>query len=291
MTEFSSTVTDQHHSTQAHATDCLNCGQSIQANFCGHCGQSAHTHAINWHYIWHEIPHSVGHLDKGILFTIRQLATRPGYAIREFFDGRRVSHYRPLSLLLLLGTVSVFAMNFLNVRMDELMMAQQGPRPNAEANAMVQKFITFMSKNMTLINIATLPMYAFWYWRLFRRGYNYPQLLVAQTFIASFNMLVSLLFIGSLWALGGSASTMQSLSYAFMLVYVAYQTITYVQLMRGKLPTVSVVWRSVVAYAVSYLSFIVIAGLIGFGWAIITITSQHAGKQPTSAQKTVVAPK
>ncbi|TAE09305.1 MAG: hypothetical protein EAY72_12660 [Bacteroidetes bacterium] len=44
---------------------CKNCSRQYNGNFCYHCGQPANTKAIDWHYIVHDVPHSVLHIDKG----------------------------------------------------------------------------------------------------------------------------------------------------------------------------------------------------------------------------------
>ena len=240
MTKFSSTVGTQYdhaydvHTHAAHATDCLNCGQVIQANFCGHCGQSAHTHAVNWHYIWHEIPHSVWHVDRGILFTIRQLCTRPGHTIREFLEGKRVNHYRPLALLLLLGGLLVLVMHSLDLSMAKLSQDAYRTDASAEAKAFGMRMNQFMEEKMTILNIAFLPFFAFGYWLAFRRkGYSYPQLLVAQTFTANFGMLLSFVMFITVWALRGSSSTYGKLSFAMLFISMIYRVIVDLQLFQG----------------------------------------------------------
>jgi hypothetical protein len=265
------TITEKHsHAAHGHGpTKCLNCGHEFEGNFCNQCGQSAHTHAINWHYIWHEIPHSVGHIDRGILFTLRQLCTRPGHTIREFLEGKRVNHYRPLALLILLGAVLVFVMNGLDLSMAKLNnAAYASSNADAEAKAFMAQYNEFVEKKMTLLNMLFLPFFAFGSWLAFRRkGYNYPQLLVAQTFTANFGMLLSLLIFLIVWALGGSSSTFGKLSFASMFISLIYKIIVDVQLFQGKLRKRSIVMRSISGYVLGYVALLVpvMIGALGFG--------------------------
>jgi hypothetical protein len=84
---------------------CKNCHQVYTGHYCNNCGQSAETHKINAHFLWHDIQHGLLHFDEGILFSLRQLFTRPGHSIREFIDGKRVRHFKPISLVVVLATL------------------------------------------------------------------------------------------------------------------------------------------------------------------------------------------
>src|SRR5215213_8947870 len=88
-----------------HTIICKNCNQPFVGNFCNHCGQAANTHKLSLHYIWHDLQHGLFHFDNGIFYTIKQLLTRPGHTIREFIQGKRVRHFKPLSLVVVLATL------------------------------------------------------------------------------------------------------------------------------------------------------------------------------------------
>ena len=63
---------------------------------------------MNFHSLWHDIQHGLFHFDNGVLYTAKQLFTRPGNSIREYIDGKRVRHFKPISLVILLATVYGF---------------------------------------------------------------------------------------------------------------------------------------------------------------------------------------
>lgn len=95
---------------------CKNCTNRFDGNFCNLCGQSAHTHAINSQFIVHEIQHGLVHVDRGFFYTIRELFTRPGHTIRDYIDGKRVNHFKPLAFLLIISTLYAFLSHLLNDR-------------------------------------------------------------------------------------------------------------------------------------------------------------------------------
>ncbi len=87
---------------------CKNCTHIYQGKFCPNCGQKTATHEIDFNFVVHEVPHSAFHLSKGIFFTIKELCTRPGKTIKEYFEGKRINHFPPLTYLLIITSLFVF---------------------------------------------------------------------------------------------------------------------------------------------------------------------------------------
>jgi len=293
MLAKTSTTPSHGHSADGLIT-CQNCDHEYVGRYCGQCGQRADTHRINWHYIWHEIPHSVWHYDSGILFTMRELVTRPGYTIRDFLNGKRVKHYRPLALLLILGAILVFASHNLNVSFVERGQEAIGTPANAsnQVKAFQQDANHFVEKNQTIINIALIPLYAFWFWLLFRRrGYNYPEILVTQTFITNFIFMASLIIVLLVWALGGSVGAYRLALGLSLVVIIAYNGWVYMQLFKGKLRPLTIIVRAIVAYVASYVSFMLIVAVVTFGYMFFTLRNDsrpetQSPKTNTTVQKT-----
>ena len=51
------------------ASSCINCGHAVvgpDQTFCPACGQPTQPHRIDWHFLGHELEHSVLHMDRGI---------------------------------------------------------------------------------------------------------------------------------------------------------------------------------------------------------------------------------
>ena len=93
---------------------CKNCSNTYEGNFCNFCGQSSDVHKINSHYVIHEIQHSIFHVDGGILYTIKQLFKRPGNSIREFIEGKRVKHFKPITFVIILSIIHSFLEHYGN---------------------------------------------------------------------------------------------------------------------------------------------------------------------------------
>ncbi|HQV75647.1 MAG TPA: DUF3667 domain-containing protein, partial [Flavobacteriales bacterium] len=84
---------------------CKNCAAELTDAFCATCGQRSDTHRISWKWLGEEFLSSVFVLERGILFTLKELFTRPGYMMREYLDGKRKAHFKPLSFVLVMAAV------------------------------------------------------------------------------------------------------------------------------------------------------------------------------------------
>ncbi|GAB3639629.1 DUF3667 domain-containing protein [Spirosoma arcticum] len=295
MNSSSPTIAQPHaHSINDRVT-CQNCDHEYAGHFCSQCGQRADTHPVNWHYIWHEIPHSVWHVDHGIAYTLRQLLTRPGHTIREFLEGRRINHYRPLALLFLLGAIYLFIQHGLGVSFvkvsQEMLNADVKDTP-VRAQAFQTELFQLIERNQTLISILMIPFYAFGYWLLFRRQrYNYPELLVVQTFITNVHLLMSLVIVVLFWALGGSVAAYSVVMGLSLVAMIGYNTVTYYQLFRHKLRLITVALRSVAAFAIGYVLFMALVMLIGAGYGIYLAVKDPSVFKSTKPAATIQQPR
>ncbi len=164
---------------------CLNCGHKTYGKFCQNCGQKADTHRLNWHYVWHDLPHSFLHVDKGIFYTFKQLSTRPGHAINEFLEGKRAVHFRPLMYLIITGTIT--GLIYLSLPEHSLFAR------DAETMDFITKLSRFQGKYFNFIGIGFLPITAFFTWLFYRKQRNYVEIMVSLFFITGHMNLISLL--------------------------------------------------------------------------------------------------
>lgn len=91
-----------------HPSECLNCHTETHGKYCHECGQKTGTHRITLsHFIMHDLVHGVWHLDKGLLFTLRESVLRPGYMAMNYLKGSRVKYYNVFYLALLVIGLNV----------------------------------------------------------------------------------------------------------------------------------------------------------------------------------------
>jgi len=250
-------------SGHAHPTACLNCDTLLADKFCGHCGQPAATHRLTMGHLLHEIPHSIWHVDKGILFTLKELLRRPGPTILGYLSGQRARHFAPLSLLLLVTGISSFVA--LKLHVGEL---AQGISPDAAAelrNAQTHASESVM-RAMGWLYVGASPFIALFARRVLRRArLNLAEMLVAVLYVTAAGNLLSLLLMpGYYWARSGS-------SYAWMaliasVIFTAYQTWAYGQLLLGTpLSRLGRWWRGLLVALATY--GLVITATVGLMFA------------------------
>ncbi|QDW24001.1 DUF3667 domain-containing protein [Pedobacter sp. KBS0701] len=157
------------------SSDCLNCTAPVTQNFCPNCGQKSSTHRYSIkHFLAHDFVHGIWHVDKGILFTLKALFTRPGHSVREFIQGKRVPYFSFVTLILLILTASSLIAPFTHGNISDLM-----PQGGKAAMSSTEKFI---SEHPKLILIVAIPFYSLLSFLWFRKAkLNYSEHLVLNS--------------------------------------------------------------------------------------------------------------
>jgi hypothetical protein len=171
---------------------CKNCNTSFEGNYCPNCGQTADTHKLNHHFIWHDIQHGFLHFDKGIFYTAKELFTRPGHFIREYIEGKRVKHFKPISLVIILATL--YGVSTLNL---DIKLVNIENTYNYDRAALTFKDLNhWVSLHYSWIILFILPVRAVTTFIIFRKqGYNYYEHIVLATYLASQRLIISIFVI------------------------------------------------------------------------------------------------
>ena len=182
---------------------CANCARVTdgpEQKFCPACGQPTPTHRIDWHFLGHELEHSVLHMDRGVLYTLKRLMLRPGLLIRDYIEGRRAGIVKPLLLIMMTGAAATVMAHYaldgdaLGASLTAGMEAGAGHQSDmnakqAEAMARMGKVFgvvkDWMNRHLTLITLLLLPVQAAAFKLTFRRfkQINYPEWLVITSFL------------------------------------------------------------------------------------------------------------
>ncbi len=181
---------------------CRNCDREFSGKYCPDCGQPAKTHRLDLHSVWHDIQHGLLHIDKGILYTLSQLFTKPGITIREYIEGKRVRHFKPVSLVIILATIYALISHFLKIGIVEdtgsslksgfsgLNLSFSGDKTE------MMKIKEFIEDHFAVLQFMLLPFYAAASRLAFRKcGYNYVEHVVINSFIRGQAIVIAILFI------------------------------------------------------------------------------------------------
>jgi len=177
---------------------CKNCSNPNNGNFCSNCGQKTKTVKLDWHYIKDEIKYTLLHVNKGFFFTLKELYTRPGDTIREFIEGKRVNHYKPILLVFVLAGISGFLS--LQMNMTALMNTYSTQNLNGKVMEEYSKAMHWMFAHYALFEILALPIVSFVSWLSFKKwGYNYIENIIINCFAGGqrlvFSIFCSLIYL------------------------------------------------------------------------------------------------
>lgn len=164
---------------------CKNCNKTYTGHFCNNCGQPAATHKLNFHFIWHDIQHGLFHFDSGVLYTAKELYTKPGKSIREFIEGKRVKHFKPISLVIILATLyGVLRHLFHFSVLDKKVVSEiQGVE--------YESLNEWISHHYYWIILLSVPMFSLASYVVFRKqGYNFIEHIVLNTYMASQRLIL-----------------------------------------------------------------------------------------------------
>lgn len=201
---------------------CKNCNHNFKGQFCNNCGQSSNTHEISGHFLLHDIQHGILHFDKGIFYTIKQLFIRPGHTIRDFIDGKRVRHFKPLTMILVLASINSFLFSF--------MAESNNVRYANEANNMV---LLWIREHYSASQLLILPLFSLASFLAFKKtGYNYFQHIVLNAYVIAQGLIINLVLFPVVYFYQNSEQA-DSLTMIKLLGFLTMVVWTYVQFFRG----------------------------------------------------------
>ncbi|UNY98171.1 DUF3667 domain-containing protein [Zhouia spongiae] len=179
---------------------CKNCGTEVVGNFCADCGQSADTQRLDIRYILHDIQLGLLYFDKGLFYTVKELFIRPGHTVREFIEGKRVNHFKPLSLVILLATFYALLVFLLDLSFIEANV--ENPSGNVIDYGFLNQWIT---QHYALVALGLIPVLSLGSYISFKnQGYNFMEHMVLNAYASSQRLLLHIALIPVIYILYGT---------------------------------------------------------------------------------------
>ncbi|GAB4185801.1 MAG: hypothetical protein OHK0057_22570 [Thermoflexibacter sp.] len=230
--------------------NCKNCNSEVAQNFCPNCGRAANAARIDGLYILSEIG-KVFQLEKGIFYTIRELIMRPGRSIRDFLAGDRDKLIKPLTFVII--TSVIYSLFNRLTRFEDMYIADMGLEQTEAVTVSVMRFI---QGNYEYANILAGFFIAFWNKLLFRKyQFNFFEILILCCYVVGMFMLIYFVF----------AVLQVVMKFNFIeiatVIGTFYSTWAMGQFFDGK-RIVNYV-KAFFAYILGFISFIVVASIIG----------------------------
>ena len=167
---------------------CKNCSHKFKDKFCGFCGQSANTYRMDMHSMWHDIQHGILHIDKGFFYTIYQLFSQPGHTIREFLEGKRIKHFKPISLVFILAGVYALLYHYFDID-----ITTQNEGKNRELTNFFNIINKWSEEHYSLDTLLKLPFLALSIFTAFKKmGYNYVETFIIASYITAQELMLSI---------------------------------------------------------------------------------------------------
>ncbi len=240
---------------------CKNCNTVFEGNFCNNCGQSAKTHKLNAHFIWHDIQHGLFHFDKGMYYSAKELYSRPGHSIREFIEGKRIHHFKPISLVIVLATIYGLLYHSFEINLfttDE-----------KEISKLDMDVNNWMAQHYYWLTLATIPIYTLGTFVSFRsQGYNYIEYFVLNTFKASQRLILHIVTFPILVHFNATPTikTVMALLYLSDIILIYWTNFQFF----NKLSKVRVLALSILSHLIFLVAFMVVftAIVLLFGYSL-----------------------
>lgn len=176
--------------------NCKNCGELVKGNFCPNCGQDVKVRKINFSNFLTQITESVFLINKGFFYTLVNLFSRPGESIREFLDGKRKYHFKPLAYVLVLSTAYYFLSRIAeqSTLFDDLVNGFFNF--DAENENTLSPYIEWFSANYAYATLILIPLFSLASFICFL-GYktNYLEHIVLNSYITGQQTIFYSIFI------------------------------------------------------------------------------------------------
>lgn len=244
-------------------TTCKNCTHNFEGNYCNNCGQTAHTHTIDWHYVWHEIEHGVFHADKGLLYTIKELIINPGKTIRAFIEGKRITYFKPVAMVVFLATIYGFLYHYLDIKIATPYEAE------GDAKAMQDAINNWIISHYTLVILLSIPIHSLISKLAFRKsGYNYVEHMALNSFLAGLKLTVQILILPLIyfWQKSNNIGMVLTLSFVSDLILTIWVYATFFNMFR--------ISTRIMRIILCYILLIIFATVIGMIIGIVMLSSR-----------------
>ena len=168
-------------------TNCIECNEIIESNYCANCGQPASLKRINGHYLMHEINHLL-HLEKGFLYTVKELSIRPGESVKTFVSQNRLKLVKPIIFVIVTSLIYTIVNHYFNFEKDSINL-------DALKNERVQKIVGWVSDNYGYANLIMGVFIAFFVKIFFNNyRYNFYEILILLYYAMGMTMLIYAFF-------------------------------------------------------------------------------------------------
>lgn len=245
---------------------CKNCDTAFQGQYCPECGQKSSVARVTLKHVFTELRQHFINFDQGFLFTIKQLMLRPGHAIREYLEGKRVHFIKPVRFVFWMTTINFLLFHYL--QLDRWMMENIAKDRSEKQRQFTEGFMQYLFDHPVLVQVIMIPSVAFFSWLFARkRGYNYAEHLVLSAYVMAGLSFLGL-FNGPLFLLFKDVVPLGWYTLTSMFLWVGYQAWTYQQFFKFRQWYTGIL-RSLLVVFCGYFGLIVFTTIITVIYLIV----------------------
>jgi hypothetical protein len=198
--------------------------------------------------------HGVFHLERGILFTIKEALVRPGRAALDYIDGKRVRYYNVfyLSLILIGAAIILYHLS-----------AGAGSMKSTDAGS--QKVLDILTQNVKMIVLGFVPLLALnarlLFWKI-RLNLAEHFIVAGFTFVGVL-VIVNILFIANAIAENTTADLVSNwVLFILSIVMLLFPVWAYGNLAWKSHSFLGILWRMAVMYVLLFAEILTLIGLV-----------------------------
>lgn len=179
---------------------CKNCEKECDGNFCPECGQKTSVGRLTVKSMVQNVILGIFNCDRGILFTVKSLYTRPGCMIGEYLEGKRARYFAPFQMLFVLAAIYLIFYNLFGLeKIEEYVF---------EKNKIGKFYVSmeqWMTKYIAFLWLSMVPlfsvMFRFVYGKRFRRRYNWAETFFINAYLQTQQIVlaIGMLFVVSVF--------------------------------------------------------------------------------------------
>ena len=249
--------------------NCKNCNQVIDGQFCKYCGQSTKIDKINLSNFLSELSTSVFQVNKGFFYSLKELFVRPGHSIREYLNGKRKRHFKPITYALTLSTVYFLLSQVLksSTFINDFITGFSNTSDASEIDMKHLAILNWFAKNYAYTMLMLLPLSAFAsYLAFLKTGFNYLEHFVLNAYITGQQAII----YSSSSLLGAVAPNRDALVSATLFISFLYVVFVFWQFFFD-ISRIYVIIRTLLTY-LFYLLFLAITIFLIFAFSQFVLT-------------------
>ncbi len=201
--------------------ECKNCGNYFKGNFCNLCGQNIRVEKITLKNFIQELSDSVFQINHGLFYTMKSLFLKPGHTIREYLNGQRKIHFKPIAFVLVLATfyyviTEVFDINNL---LDDVIQGVNNTREERSDSIEKTPFFNWLSSNFAYGILLLIPFFAIGtYIAFLKSGYTYLEHIVINCYITG-EQIIFYAILTIIGVIVGNYDIMISVAFVISVMY------------------------------------------------------------------------